>query len=540
MTLLNLRSHVRGCGVRQDALLQGKTTEITMVAGLRNGMSWLRAFASLLFLLGVIAPACPAQAQTPIPERAPDLVLSGTMSQMDHQKYREVSFKVPKGTERLMVAFEYTGKAQRTTLDIGLRDPERFRGWSGGNKDRVVVEATNATPSYLSGPILSGQWHLIIGVPNIRKTSQATYTARIWFDPSATPFPGFVAPAPQADPRWFRGDLHAHTAHSDGSCLSVQGRRVPCPVFKTLEAARGRHLDFISVTDHNTTSQNQALAELAPYFDDLLVLPGREITTFQGHANVWGPTQALDFQLGTPRAKTFEAIENQVHAAQGLVSINHPMLPSGEACMGCGWTAKTDWSKVDAIEVVNGGSLATLGAEGPMSGIPFWEGLLDQGYRITAVGGSDNHDPDLATEKPGTLGRPTTYVHATALSQPEILKSIRQGRVFIDVLGLPSPRLEVQARLGAQTVEMGGTLIGHPGEKITVKTVAKGLPEGAVVSVRGSAAGDLGQKNWPATAEEIEVTLSIAERPSWVRFDIRTAQGSLILLGNPIYLRSMP
>ena len=208
--------------------------------------------------------------------------------------------------------------------------------------------------------------------------------------------------------------------------------------------------------------------------------------------------------------------------------------------MGCGWTAKTDWSKVDAIEVVNGGSLATLGAEGPMSGIPFWEGLLDQGYRITAVGGSDNHDPDLATEKPGTLGRPTTYVHATALSQPEILKSIRQGRVFIDVLGLPSPRLEVQARLGAQTVEMGGNLIGHPGEKITVKTVAKGLPEGAVVSMRGSAAGDLGQKNWPATAEEIEVTLSIAERPSWVRFDIRTAQGSLILLGNPIYLRSMP
>ena len=511
-----------------------------MLAGLRNGVSWLGAFASLLLLLGAIAPAGSAQAQAPIPERAPDLVLSGTMSQKDHQQYREVSFKVPKGTERLMVAFEYTGKAQRTTLDIGLRDPERFRGWSGGNKDRVIVEAAYATPSYLPGSILSGQWHLVIGVPNIRKATQATYTAKIWFDPSGTPFPGYVVPAPQAEPRWFRGDLHAHSAHSDGSCLSMQGRRVPCPVFKTLEAARGRQLDFISVTDHNTTSQNQALAELAPYFDDLLVLPGREITTFQGHANVWGPIEALDFQLGTPRAKTFESIQNQVHAAQGLVSINHPKLPSGEACMGCGWTAKTDWSKVDAIEVVNGGSLATLGAEGPLSGIPYWEDLLNQGYRITAVGGSDNHDPDLAADKPGTLGRPTTYVHAGALSQPEILKGIQQGRVFVDVYGLPSPRLEVQARLGAQTVEMGGSVFGRPGEKITVKAVATGLPEGAVVSVRGSAIAGLGQKTWPASSEGVEVTLSVSERPSWVRVDIRTAQGALILLGNPIYLRSTP
>ena len=31
-------------------------------------------------------------------------------------------------------------------------------------------------------------------------------------------------------------------------------------------------------------------------------------------------------------------ILDQVEAAKGLFSINHPGLPSGEACMGCGWT----------------------------------------------------------------------------------------------------------------------------------------------------------------------------------------------------------
>jgi predicted metal-dependent phosphoesterase TrpH len=65
-----------------------------------------------------------------------------------------------------------------------------------------------------------------------------------------------------------------HTAHSDGSCASRKGVRVPCPVFRTLEAAEARGLDFIAITDHNATSQNDALRELAPYFDDLLLIPG--------------------------------------------------------------------------------------------------------------------------------------------------------------------------------------------------------------------------------------------------------------------------
>jgi predicted metal-dependent phosphoesterase TrpH len=89
-------------------------------------------------------------------------------------------------------------------------------------------------------------------------------------------------------PGWYRGDLHMHDAHSDGSCASQSGKRVPCPLFLTVQAALKRGLDFIAITDHNTTSQLDAMRELQPYYDRLLLIPGRELTTFTGHAGLLG------------------------------------------------------------------------------------------------------------------------------------------------------------------------------------------------------------------------------------------------------------
>ena len=88
-----------------------------------------------------------------------------------------------------------------------------------------------------------------------------------------------------------------HTAHSDGQCPSQTGKMVPCPLFFTVDAAARRGLDFIAITDHNASSQYDAMRELQPYFDKLLLIPGREITTFQGHINFLGSTDFIDFRL---------------------------------------------------------------------------------------------------------------------------------------------------------------------------------------------------------------------------------------------------
>lgn len=475
---------------------------------------------------------------------AQDLVLRGELTGADHQTYREVPFEVPAGTGRITVEVSYTGREARTTVDLGLRDPERFRGWSGGNKTRFTVSAEEATPSYLPGPLTAGAWSLILGVPNIRQTTRSTYEARIWFAREGEAFPGFAEAPLRTGPGWFRGDLHSHTGHSDGSCQPSNRRgqtdattRGPCPVFRTVEAAAARGLDFIAVTDHNTTSHAEALRELQIGFDDLLLIPGREITTFQGHANIFGPTAFVDFQVGGPRAPTMNAVIDQVAAQGGVFSVNHPASPSGETCMGCGWTApETDWSRVQAVEVVNGGSMRALGgrAETPLSGVPFWETLLNRGFRLTAIGGSDNHDADLPFDTPSAIGRPTTVIWAQALSQPALLEGLRAGRAFIDLDGDPGRSLEFSAEAGAVRAEMGGALAAPAAVRFTVR--AGGVDGGRIEVIRDGRPVEIAFPALTAEAETRAFELPVDGARSWVRVNVRDADGRLILVGNPIYL----
>ncbi len=469
------------------------------------------------------------------PALAQDVTLTGVMTHADLATYREVPFRVPPGVSAVTVEFAYQGREERSVIDLGVRDPHRFRGWSGGNKSRFTVAETYATPSYLPGAIPAGEWKLILGVPAIRKTSKAPYTARIWFERGGKDFQGFSQAPLKDGPGWYRGDLHLHSAHSDGSCAAQSGARVPCPLFKTTEAAAARGLDFIAVTEHNTTSHHQPLAEMQPYYDRMLLIPGREITTFQGHANVFGATAPLDFQLGGPRAPNLGTILDQLEAAGGIISLNHPGLPSGEACMGCGWTAETDWSRIAAIEAVNGGSLR-FGAEGPGSGIPFWEARLNAGFRLTGIGGSDNHDGPTPLTAVQSVGSPTTVVHAQNLSQPAILAGLRSGRVFVDIEGSRDRLLDVTASAGGQTAHMGGVLKLRAGDRVRVEIRTAGAA-GGHMSLAGSAKGLMRTDNPPFAAGETRVLEMRADgAKGWLRVDVRGPDGKLWLLGNPIYL----
>src|SRR5262245_49397933 len=242
---------------------------------------------------------------------APDTVLKGTLTGADHQTYRLVPFTVPAGTTRITVDFDYTTRDERTTIDLGLlgpdgfQRPEGFRGWSGGNKRSFTVSVSDATPSYLPGPMPAGEWNLLLGIPNIRPDTRAEYTATVRFEqPPETVL--------KSEAGWYRGDLHMHTAHSDGSCLSHAQKRVPCPLFLTAKAANERGLDFIAITDHNTISHAEPMWELQPFFDDLLLIPGREITTVQGHANVFGTVASIAYRVGRKEVPEWNALLTSV------------------------------------------------------------------------------------------------------------------------------------------------------------------------------------------------------------------------------------
>jgi hypothetical protein len=470
-------------------------------------------------------------------ERKPDLTLSGAIADSDNQTYRELPFTVPAGTARVTVRFRYTGKDKHTTIDLGLFDSERFRGWSGGNKSEFTLSETDATPSYLPGPLPRGTWKLILGIPNIRKGVSATYAAEIWFGDTGAPSTFSDAPL-AAGPAWFRGDLHVHDAHSDGECLSQSGAKVPCPLYKTVGAAAARHLDFIAISDHNAISQFGAMRELQPYFDRTLLIPAREITTFHGHANVYGTTGFVDFRLGSAAVPDLNTMLDRVAALHGLFAINHPSLPSGEICMGCGWTVPdTDYSRIPAIEIVNGGATALFGnADNPVSGIRFWEAKLDKGFRITAIGGSDNHD---ATAEKNPVGSPVTAVFAADLSETAILAAIRAGHVFVDAEGATTRLLELTARNGK--VLMGDDMTVRPRETVHFDLHVAGAASAHVALVEdGKPLAALREAGIAGDDVHLRFQATFDGRRHWLRAEVRDAKNRLLLIGNPIYINTGP
>ncbi len=464
----------------------------------------------------------------------PALILKASFSGRDNHTYREIPFQVPAGTSRITIDVSYTGREEHTAIDMGLFDPERFRGWGGGKQGPVTLSETDATPSYLPGPLPAGTWRLLLGVPNIRAQARSELVAKVYFQGKAVAplISTFSSEPVRTGPGWYRGDLHMHTGHSDGTCASQSGKVVPCPVFKVVSEAADRHLDFIAVTDHNSTAQYEALRELQPYFDRMVLIPGREITTFEGHANVFGTTEFIDFRVGSASVPQMNDVLSQVARLHALISINHPNDPTGEICMGCKWTATdADLSRIQAVEAVNDGN-----AEGPLSGIPFWEEQLNRGFHLTGIGGSDTHKPDDKSRPNSGIGYPTTVVQAGALSERAILDGIRAGHVFIDVKGTADRLLELTANASGITAAAGDTIKPAPGAEIrfSVHTTHAGGAKTEVIE-DGHVAPLLSESVIRDDDSRQSFSITADGRHHWARINVRDPDGHLILVGNPIY-----
>jgi hypothetical protein len=276
------------------------------------------------------------------------------------------------------------------------------------------------------------------------------------------------------------------------------------------------------------------MRELQPLYDRLLLIPAREITTFHGHANVFGLTDFLDFRVGSATVPTVTTLLKEVRNQHGLFSINHPGAPTGARCMGCGWDAQnTDYALVDSIEIVNGGS-----ADGPYSGIPFWQDKLNKGFRITGVGGSDNHDADLPPGTGSAIGHPTTVVYAKDLSENAILDGIRAGHVFVDVDGTRDRMLTVSAQANGHTAMMGDQLSAPSGTVVHFVARLQFL-KGAHIQVTRDGEVQTDANSAPlATSDEVrDYSYTSNGAPHWLRIDVRSPEGKLLLAGNPIYLK---
>lgn len=198
--------------------------------------------------------------------------------------------------------------------------------------------------------------------------------------------------------------------------------------------------------------------------------------------------------------------------------------------MGCGWdpSPPADMSLVTSIEVVNGGGHPAT---------RFWEDQLRRGYRLTAVGGSDNHHANWPPEHPGSVGYPTTVVYAQNLSVAGILDGIRSGRVFIDTTGSRDRMLDMNGDVGGHTAPMGGELTVSSGTSVAISAHIAGCAGGTVhFFVDGQESADLVSQPVAGADQTVHTTWRSDGAHHWLRAEVHDMEDHLVLLGNPIYI----
>jgi hypothetical protein len=359
-----------------------------------------------------------------------------TRADQAENPYFYIPFEVPAGTTRIDVTLAYP-KAEDCIIDLGAFDPrdtgyptaQGFRGWSGGARDHYFVATDDATPGYIHGEIQPGTWNVILGLYKVPEAG-ADVSVTISLDASPRrlePQPARTFPVRKAG-GWYKGDLHCHTYHSDA-------RGAPELLHA---AAKQAGLDFLAIADHNTITQRRYFhPQSSP---DLVFVRAMEVTTAVGHANVYGVDEWIDFRMTKP--SDAQVLEKLVHEKGGLLSINHdkPTIP---------WDY--EFPAADCQEVWQ----STWMAWNWIS-LDRYQQRLAAGLKLSAIGGSDYHQPDrLLPEGPLVLARPTTVLWLPELSEDAILAAMKSGHGYVTE-SPAGPHLEIRAG----DIVMGGMAAG--------------------------------------------------------------------------------
>jgi hypothetical protein len=494
----------------------------------------------------------------------PPVIIRGTAFPGDERRYLMLPFEVVEGTTRLELDYDWNPlpptppetPLTKTVLDLGLwdekgyRSAEGFRGWSGSRAEHVFVQADKAQRSYRAGPIEPGVWHAELGMAAIGPTgADWKVVVRAKTGPAgAPPVPDPVDPAHVArpSPGWYHGDFHMHAWHSN-----AEG---PTPE-EFVEYGRKAKLDFLPVTEYVVGHHWGQYGEVQRHNPDLVIWPGREIVTYFGHVQSLGETPGfIEYRHGFEDVHIRD-IQAAVREAGALFQVNHPTTFPGPLfrnfCRGCEFELgdEIDWGAVDTIEILTGEALVRPSEYGlpdvggrvtnPFfrSAIDLWEDLLNRGFKITAVSGSDD-------KKGPRLGACATAVYATELSRPALIEAIRAGRAYVRTRGVAgSPALELGAVAAGQDVGTFGStlLLEDPEDTAEVGvTVRAGNGQSLRIVSNGT---DL--ETVPITDDPFYYTFTASraagEGPlgTWYRVETFDAKGRTAI-GNPVFLKQAP
>ena len=294
-----------------------------------------------------------------------------------------IAFDVPENISCIKIKFEVQ-KNTGNFIDFGVESPEGFKGWSGSSKDEVFISEEWSTPGYSIGKIQSGKWNLLVGLSKL--TCDHEIKINILLEKTM--------------PKWYKGDLHMHTIHSDGDY----------ELHDVVRHCKEAGLDYIAITDHNAFTQNKTYANSL----DIIKIPAFELTTYRGHSNFYGlnePTSGII--CNSP--EDVQKFINEGRANGALVSLNHPFFKDE-------WTWGIDRYEFKFVEIWNG-----PWSQGNMTAIKWWHNELCLKRRVIALGGSDTHR--RAGER--WYGNPTTMIKSDDRNIKGLLNGVENGRVCV-------------------------------------------------------------------------------------------------------------
>lgn len=443
----------------------------------------------------------------------------GQFTSADMRKTIPVFVNVPEGVTNIHFLLNYSPKAaedQRLPYQISMMifDPNGPRIEVTRPKDTgVFVNAAQASPGGTPGPIPAGQWIVYLLVHRLLSDTPVSYELDITmsFDPvTETPQTwtrGKVAPR---GPGWYRGDLHAHTIHSDGSW----------DVPDIVRYWREQGADFMTLSDHNTISGLEQAYSLAG--DDLLIIGGIELSSYWGHAVAVGINEWFDWRQTDGTSITMPELAQQVIDAGSLYTIAHPMNVGDPTCCGCRW---------EHYDMMPGNALAVEVWNGHwrphnQEALQWFYRWLNEGYRLTAVSGTDMHW--RPTED---VRNAVNVVYAQELSESAILEALKAGRSYISA----GPELLITATtadghsamigdtIGREHVQSGNTTVtvrwsgGHAGDSI--RFVINGMV------YREKIVGPSGELSWQLSPGQA----------AWCGAELRDEDEGLWAVTNPIF-----
>jgi hypothetical protein len=187
-------------------------------------------------------------------------------------------------------------------------------------------------------------------------------------------------------------DLHVHTRYSRDGESSVE---------EILKKAEEAGLDAIAITDHDTVD---GVKHALTVPSKVLVIPGIEVSTRQGHLLVLGISEVVPAGLD---------VVDTVNIARGMGALLILPHPYHIWRHGVGRKKKAGLAVVDAIEVFN--SRYIVGSANSKAA------RIARRMGKPCVGGSDAHNAKY-------VGYGRTYVDAEK-NVPAILDAIRAGNV---------------------------------------------------------------------------------------------------------------